>query len=690
MSRRDAPRSFDLWLAPTADRAPPRLLADARRLGGDDAVSETERARRERARVFEAGLTEFQWTPDSRRLLVPFGGDVFRLELESGHATCLGLSGATDARLAPTGDRLAFVRDGRVWWASLDGGEPVPVSPAGERAVSYGVAEFVAAEELARDTGWWWRPDGEAVAYTRVDEAAVELVRRLHINPDQVGEVEQRFPRAGAANARVDLFVQTLLDVPPVQVDLGPDPDVYLARVDWSSDGGVLYVQRLSRDQQTLDLLAVEPATGASRVVLRERQAPWINLSLDFLPLHGGRFLWSSERTGYRHLYLHEADGTLVRAVTQGAFPLAGQDRIPSIAGLDEAIGQVFVQASRETPLERHLFAAEYGRVRDLRRLTDGEGWWTIDCAGPHGFVGTFSAHDTPPRTGLYDGDGRLRRWLSPNPLDEQHPYAPYRTGLPEPEFGWLTSEDGHELHYVLLKPADFDPGRRWPVVVQVYGGPNRQKVTRAWRAPEERLLLEAGFLLFQLDNRGSSNRGLAFESAIAGRLGEPEVRDQLVGLRHLQSLPFVDPARIGVTGWSYGGFLTLRLLTEPGAGFAAGAAGAAPAEWRLYDTAYTERYLGRPQDRPEAYHAASIRPRLKNLNGRLLLMHGMADDNVLLENAVALMAEMQAQKLLFEMMLYPGERHSIVDAPRQAHFQKTLVDFFTRALAAPGGATHE
>ncbi len=690
-SKASDPTAQDLWAAPASGDGPARLLVDAAALGSDSALSEAEKARRERQRIANHGVVEYKWDDQGARLLVPVSGELFIADIGSGKvdkriARDAAGGDATDARFSPKGGFLSFVRNGTLYIAPAAAGAPRAITPAAHDAISYGVAEFVAQEEMARDTGYWWRPDDGAIAYTMVDESQVGLVERVDIGVNGTSIIRQRFPRAGRANAKVSLFVQALAGGKPVAVDLGTNPDIYLARVHWSVDGRTLYVERQSRDQQTLDLLAVDPASGASRVILSEHQTPWVNLTLDFTPLDDGGFLWVSERTGYRHLYLYDADARLVRAVTSGDFPLGGVDRVPSLVGVDQARRLAYVIASKDTALEQHLYAVDYRHGGPMQRLTQGAGWWTIRMGkAANAFIGSYSSPDTPPQTALYAADGARQRWIVENRLDASHPYFPYVAGLPKPEFGQLTAEDGQKLDYMLMKPTNFVPGRRYPAIIDVYGGPGRQKVLRNWQAPSERLYLEAGFVVFQLDNRGAANRGLRFEAPIAGKLGTPEVADQLVGLAFLKSLPFVDPARIGVTGWSYGGFMTLRLLTEPGAGFAAGAAGAAPGMWQMYDTHYTERFLGKPQDHPAAYVAAAVLPRLGNLDGRLLLLHGMADDNVLFENATQIMGRLQSRAQPFDLMLFPGQRHGIVGEAPRVQLWRTYLEFFGRMASGPG-----
>jgi len=507
--------------------------------------------------------------------------------------------------------------------------------------------------------------------------------------------VNQRYPRAGRPNAVVELYVSGLGGGPRTKVDLGADTDIYLARVNWSADGKTLYVQREGRDQQRLDLLAVDPATGAAKVILTEQQKPWVDLNDDFTPLKDGDFIWGSQRTGYQHLYLYKADGTLVRAITQGDWPIAssaGAGRHPSaIAGVDQARGLVYFAAGKDSPLEQHLYVTSYRHTDAPRQITTGGGWWTIDMAGDNrSFVGTFTDPHTPTQTGLYGIDGKRLAWIDENRLAPGHPYFPYLDHKSFPEYGTLTAEDGQTLYYSITKPYGFDPAKHYPAIVNVYGGPGVGGLVRkSWPSATDQLLTQEGFVIFRIDNRGTAGRGLKFAAPIYQAMGGVEVKDQIKGERFLASLPYVDPKRIGVMGWSYGGYMTIRLLTEPGTPFAAGAAGGPPADWRLYDTHYTEHYMGDPRTAKTAYDASAILPRLSELAKpgapRLLLLHGMADDNVVFENSTRIMATLQDNSVPFDLMLYPGQRHGVSTPTKQAQLWKTYLAFFKRTL---GGGT--
>jgi dipeptidyl-peptidase-4 len=345
--------------------------------------------------------------------------------------------------------------------------------------------------------------------------------------------------------------------------------------------------------------------------------------------------------------------------------------------------------ASIDTPLERRIYEVSYaspsqGKNGKPKALTPAGGWWTAKVAETGGaFTAGYSDPKTPPRMALYDATGKRVRWIEENRLDASHPYWPYAATLPVPEFGTLKASDGEVLHYEILKPIGFDPARKYPAIVSVYGGPHAQTVSRSWQKVGERPYLEDGYVIFKLDNRGSTNRSAKFKRALDRRMGTVEVEDQLAGAKFLAGLPYVDADKLGVMGWSYGGFMTLMLMTAPDTPFKAGAAGAPPTEWGLYDTHYTEQFMGKPDENKDGYAASDVLNRLKDLKpNSLLLLHGMADDNVIFENSTRLIAALQKNAIPFEMMLYPGERHSAPGSKTKGlHVLKTHLEFFDRQL---------
>jgi len=697
------PGRLDLWAFDVA-RGRHRLLVDSAALVPEEgALSAEEAQRRERQRTAAlSGIVEYQFSPDARRLLVPLAGDIYVYDLGAPPARAVRRitatpEGETDAKFSPGGRYVSYVRGQDLYVHDLRTGTERAITSGGEGLVTFGTAEFIAQEEMGRDTGYWWAPDDGRVAYTRVDESGVAEAERFEIYADSVQVVRQRYPAAGAANARVQLFVAALEGAaPPVEVDLGADPDIYLARVDWFPDGRRLAVQRQSRDQRALDLLAADATSGATRALLTERAPAWVDLNdeLTFLP-RSGRFIWASDRTGFRHLYLYDGDGTLVRPLTAGEWMVVGDGWRRAVQAVDERRGLLWFTANAETPLERHLYVVPLDGSAPPRRVTTDAGWHSVAMAENGSvFLDTFSTPERPASVTLRGADGRERAVLVANALDAAHPYAPYLDSHSPTEFGTLRAADGQELHWMMVKPRDLVPGRRYPVIVDVYGGPGAQDVRRAWNNSARGIdgffhqyLARQGYVVFALDNRGTGARGVAFETALHRRMGTVEVADQVRGVEYLRSLPFVDGERIGIFGWSYGGYMALLCAMQAPDAFAAAVSGAPVTDWRLYDTHYTERYMGTPADNAAGYAAANVMNHAEGLAGPLLVMHGMADDNVLFTHSTALFKRLQDLGKPFDVMVYPGSKHGLLRSPEtRLHGYRQVVRFFDEHLRGQQG----
>ena len=680
-SREDNVDVQDLWAAPTGEGEPYKLI-DARALVPDAGeLSEAEKARRERMRISARGVVEYSWDQQGRYILAPLEGDIFLANRADGKVRRLTETPADeiDAKVSPKGSYVSYVRDQNLVVYDLASGKETPITDDGAGLITWATAEFIAQEEMDRDTGYWWSPDERYIAMTRVDESPVDIVPRFEITGGGATMVEQRYPRAGRPNAVVELYVRDLQGGGRVKVDLGSNTDIYLARVNWSGDGKTLYVQRQSRDQKTLDLLSVDPTTGASRVILSQKAQAWVDLNDDFRVLSDGRFIWSNEDSGWRHLYLYDRNGRRLRAITRGDYPVKHLD------GVNEQTGDVYFTASmrdgKELPIEQQMFRANLNRTVDPVAVTPGGGWWTVSVNGPAtAYVGNYSDPATPTQSALYRIDGTRVRWIEENKLQPGHPFWPYAERQQKPTFGTLQSH-GETLMWQMTTPPDFDPTKTYPVVMQVYGGPSGGGVKNGWQPATNQLLTEAGYIVFRLDNRGEGDRSAAFKQALYLKMGQPEIADQVIGADYLRSLPYVDDSRIAMMGWSYGGFMSLMALTEPKMGLAAALAGAPPTEWSLYDTAYTERYMSTPQANVDGYAASDVVNRLDNLTGRLLLMHGMADDNVIFENTTRVLNALQEKSIPFETMLYPGQRHGIRGNDRQLHQWRTYLDFLDRTI---------
>jgi dipeptidyl-peptidase-4 len=693
--KEDNKDQLDLWAFDTRS-GKPRLLVDSRALvRGEERLSAEEEARRERQRTASLrGIVEYAFSEDGKRLLIPLAGDLYVYELgaKSDPVTRLTQTEGyeTDARFSPGGRYVSFIRDQDLFVIDLRTRAEQALTKDGEGLIQNGVAEFVAQEEMDRDTGYWWSPDDTRIAYTRIDDAPVQEVERFEINAEGARMYRQRYPAAGTANAKVELKVLELATAKVTDVDLD-FADGYLARVDWFPDSRHFVVQKQTRDQKRLDLLKVD-ATGQPQLMFTETSRHWIELHNDLKFLKSRpAFIWGSRRSGYKHLYLYDLDGKLIRPLTAGEWMVVGDGSENGIVGVDEQRGNVYFIANAESPLERHLYVTSLD-TRDpttMRRISREPGWHDAKLLpGARGYLDTFSSTEQPPTASLRRLDGSVQHWLVRNAFDSTHPYHEFAADHVKEEFGTLNAQDGQVLHYRLLKPTSMEPGKRYPVVVDTYGGPHFQYVRKDWmggaRAPQgyfRQVLAQNGFVVLTLDNRGSGFRGDAFEKALANRFGKVEIEDQLRGVEFLKQQPFVDPARIGMMGWSYGGYMSLMALTTTDA-FKAVVAGAPVTDWRLYDTHYTERYLGMPATHAEGYKASGVLAHADSMNGKLLLVHGMADDNVLFTNTTMLMQQLQSQGRQFELMTYPGGKHGLVRMPQQGrHYYELVLEFLKRAL---------
>nr|WP_051239975.1 S9 family peptidase [Arenimonas composti] len=674
---------LDLWQVDVATGRRSRLV-DASELVPDETLSDEEKARRERQRIAAyRGIVEYQWAPDGQALLFPLGGQLYLYDLRAaeGHRvrqlTRDGDGFATDPRVSPRGGYVSFVRGRDLWVIELASGREIRLTRDGSDTIGNGVAEFVADEEMDRHTGYWWAPDDSAIAYARIDEAGVAVQKRFEVYPDRTEVVEQRYPSAGEANVQVSLHVVAPGGGDARAVDLGPEPDIYLARVQWR-DPQRLTFQRQSRDQRRLELVEADLRSRRQRVLVAETADTWVPLHGGLHFLAGGGFLWLSERSGHLHLYRIGDDGA-AHALTEGDWD------IDALLAVDAGAGLAYVAGTRDGALEKHVYAVPLAGGAP-RRLTADAGMHEATFAGDASvFVDLWSNATTPPQTVLRAADGRVLATLVENdPRDPAHPYAPFLAAHRAPEFGSLTAADGQTLHYSLLKPPGFDPARKYPVVVYVYGGPATQTVIDTWPARADhwfnQYLAQQGFVVFSLDNRGTPRRGAAFGGALYGRQGTVEVEDQRAGVAFLRSLPWVDAARIGVHGWSNGGYMTLMLLAQASDDYACGIAGAPVTDWGLYDTHYTERYMDLPARNADGYRSASVFSHLDGLRSRLLLIHGMADDNVLFTNSTKLMSALQERGVAFELMTYPGARHGL-SGPAALHRYRLSADFLARCL---------
>ncbi|MBJ91412.1 MAG: S9 family peptidase [Alteromonadaceae bacterium] len=671
---------LDLWEF-NIKAAKHRLLVDADSLvSGAEVLSDEEKARRERMRLFASGIISYSWAKNSDALLFPLNGDLYYYQLKTQSAKKLTDTAAfeTDATISPNGRYVAFIREQNLFVLEIATGKETQLTFDGGGVIKNGMAEFVAQEEMGRMTGYWWEPDDSKIAFTRTDESGVAEVVRNEIYAEEIKLFNQRYPYTGTANAKIQLGVVSVADGKINWLPHGDNDDIYLPRVEWTKNARYLSYQWQSRDQHKLELRLVDLSNNQQKVLLTETSNTWLNLhdDLHFLKDDKG-FIWASERDGYKHLYYYDFDGKLQRQLTQGAWVVDELDAV------NEKQGMVYFTARKDTPLERHLYQVSL-KGGDTKRLTAPNYDHALVMAKDgSSFIDSFSNVTTPNKVALRALDGTVLTWLEQNELNKTHPLTPYHSQLKAPRFGTINAEDGQVMHYRMFEPAALEPGKKYPVIVSVYGGPHAQRVTNSWSARDLYLhyLVQQGYLVFQLDNRGSYNRGKAFEDPIYKKLGVAEIADQIKGVEYLRSLPYVDAGKIAIYGHSYGGYMAIMAMFKASDYFAAGVSGAPVTDWALYDTHYTERYLGHPDDNAAGYEASAVFPYADGLKGKLLIYHGMADDNVLFTHSTKLYKQLQDKGLLFDMINYPGSKHSMFGQPVQTHLHKSITRFFDEHL---------
>ena len=666
---------FDLWAMDTSTGRM-RMLVDSTKIGGGE-ISEAEKMRRERARVGGTkGIVEYEWAPDGKSILVPVDGDLYLADVASGSIRRLTNTPQTeiDAHVSEGGRYVSFVRDQNLYSIDLTTGVERQMTSDGRGTVTCGTAEFVAQEEMDRTTGTWWSPGDNRIVFECYDEARVQVVTRAAIGANGTKTFDQRYPAAGTPNVAVSLWLADPQGRGRVKIDLGSDPDIYLARVNWAKDGNILYVQRERRDQKRLDLLAVDMESGSNHVLFTQSSKTWIDLSDDFRPLSDGSLIWSSEQSGFKHLY--RFTGGHWTQLTHGDWTVG------KLVGVDEAHHRLFFTGNKDGVLEQHVYALDYLSAGEPQRLSE-PGYWNdafMDKAGSHLLV-TRSSPDQPPQVYLARSDGKRVAWVEENKLDANHPYAPYLAAKQPVKFGAFKAADGSTLYWEMITPP-LQRSRKYPVFFEHYGGPTAQQVRRAWMSPMAQYWVSKGWIYFQVDNRGSANRGQRFEDQLYHAMGSVEVADQAAAARWLQQQPYVDPDKIAISGWSYGGYMTLKMLEQAPRGlYAAGIVGAPVTKWELYDTHYTERYLGNPAVDPKPYQSSDAIDDAVKIKEPFLLVHGMSDDNVIFQNSSMLIDRLQEADRPFDMMLYVGQTHHIAGEGRQAHVQHSIERFLDQKV---------
>ena len=583
------------------------------------------------------------------------------------------------ATLSPDNTKVAFVKDNNLYVSDLTNNATTQLTQDGEaNRIINGAADWVYEEEFSMAQAFKWSPDGKRIAFIRFDESNVPEFNMQTWGPLYPQDYKFKYPKAGEKNSIVSLHVADVATGKLQQLDAGTEKDQYLPRIYWTKDANQLAFIRLNRLQNKLDLLHANASTGESKLILSETSATYVDLDYndDLQYLSDGKsFIRTSEQDGYKHIYHHNLDGTLIRQLTAGAW------EVSAMVGLDEKGKKLYYLSTEASPMERNLYVIQLdGKGKKL--LSPAKGTHSINMSPDHRFfIGYHSTADSPVTVTLNEANGKTLKVLEDNTALKGR-LATYALG--KKEFFTFPTVDGTVLNGYLIKPADFDPNKKYPVLMYVYGGPGSQNVLNSWGGTRDfwhQHLAAEGYLVASIDNRGTGARGRDFKHATYANLGKLETIDQIEGAKYLAKMPFVDPSRIGIWGWSYGGYMSSLSLMIGNNVFKTAIAVAPVTTWRYYDTVYTERYLKTPQLNPAGYDDNSPITHVNKLKGNFLLIHGTGDDNVHFQNAVDLVNALIAADKQFESFYYPNRNHGISGGNTTWHLYTQMTDFLKRKL---------
>lgn len=582
------------------------------------------------------------------------GGEAFHIDVE------------------PTTFRIAFTRENDLF-VSLDSGTEIQITHDGGDGICNGDS-YVHRAEFSIHDGIFWSPYGKKIAFYRKDESMVTRYPLVDIDSRPAGLRYTRYPMAGMVSEQVTIGIYDIATGSLTYLQTGEPKDQYLPQVTWSPDGNSIFVTHLNRDQNHLKLREYDPYSGKLlRTILEEKHNKWIE------PAHGPlffkerkhRFIWFSKRDGFNQLYLYRSDGKLIKKLTP-----AEQD-INRFLGFDDSEENIFYTAASADGMEVHGFRLHIKSGKS-KQLTFSPGVHRVDpCSQGTFFMDNFSSSTVPRKISLLDKNGKKVKVL----LEAENPLQDYELG--KVKFLTLKNQNGTKLNACMILPIDFDPENKYPVIIYVYGGPHGQMITNHWISGWRlwfHYLAQRGYIVFSLDNRGTNNRGLEFEQAIFRKLGTIEVEDQMIGVEYLKSLDYVDKERIGIHGWSYGGFMTISLMTRQPGIFKAGIAGGPVIDWRYYEVMYGERYMDTPQANPEGYEKACLLNYVDNLQGKLMLIHGTVDPTVVWQNSLLYLRKAIDLGKQVDYFVYPGDGHNMRGRDR-IHLYQKITDYFRENL---------
>ncbi len=599
---------------------------------------------------------------------------VYDLQTETMHSVYEGTERIRHAKLSPDESHIGYVLKNNIYIKDLASGKVTQITQSGSDKLLNGLSDWVYEEEFGQADGWRWAPDSKQIAFYHFDQSPIKTFSWIEYDDLDVHVKTVPYPKAGDPNSIVTIGVYHLTNGKTTWMDVGRETDQYIPRIRWTRRANTLLIERMNRLQNRLDFLLADTETGQTHLLLTETDPAWIRITDNVFFLQDKKhFLRTSEVSGFNHIWEYDLDNGQKRQITHGNW------EVGSVYGIDETQNYIYFQANKGNVEERHLF----------RIKTDGSGLQLLSHeTGTHSarfapdfsaFIHTYSSVHVPPQTILTADDGHVIRTLIRNHADSLK--------LAYPEFTSFFTSDGVEIKAMITKPVDFDPNKKHPVLIYGYSGPASQLVRNSWGRTRSRLwytlLTQKGYIIFTLDQRGTGGRGKAFKNLAYGDIGKYMLKDHIEGVKYLRSLPYVDGDRIGIWGWSGGGYLTLMAMTKGANYFKAGVAVAPVSDFRLYDNIWTERYMGLPKENKAGYDSTSVLSYTDRYQGGLLIIHGTSDDNVHMQNTMRFVEKLELEGKPFEMMLYPGRNHSMIGGKGSVyyHLYKTMTNYILQNL---------
>jgi dipeptidyl-peptidase 4 len=642
--------------------------------------------------VKESGLSstaieDFSFSPDEKYLLLGtesviiyrFSVSYKYLIWDIKNKTVRPLSDKGSQRLAtfsPKGDKIAFVRDNNIFIKDLISDKEEQITKDGVvNKIINGLPDWVYEEEFGFTKAFEWSPDGSKIAFMKFDESRVKEYEFPLYGETYTEKFIYKYPKPGEENSIVSVWIYDLNKKSSVKVDVGNNTDQYIPRIKWTNDENLLSVIRLNRLQNKAEVLIANSETGSSKVILTDENKYYIDKTLDLTFLKDNKFICVSEADGYKHLYLYALNGKLLNQITKGNWD------VTLLSGVNEESGIVYYTSDEVSPMDRSLYSIKLDGT-DKKKICEKNGSYTADYSKNFKYAFVFYNNaNSPGEIRLQKSSGEMIAMLRENKklkaLMEEKDFV-------KKEFFTFKTSDGIDLNGWMMKPDKMEAGKKYPVFMYVYGGPGSQMVTDAYGRSDYvwyQMLVKKGYIIACADNRGTGGRGESFGKCMYMHLGTKDVEDQVEAAKYLGSLDYIDKDRIGIWGWSGGGYFTLLCLTKGADYFKMGIAVAPVTDWRYYDDIYTERFMRTPKENPDGYKESSVINYVDLLKGKLLIAHGSADDNVHFQNTMDFVNAMITANKYYEMLVYPNRNHFMLGPNMRYHLYKNMTDFIYRNL---------